>query len=64
MVPITKTPERDAALADYQKANRTFANLTLAERVCFAAQRFDIDSAILPRCAVRLKILRRICSMR
>ena len=43
MVPMTKTPERDAALAEYQKANRALANPTLAERKSLAAQRRDID---------------------
>jgi membrane dipeptidase len=43
MVPITKTPERDAALAEYQKANRALVNPTLAERKTLAAQRREID---------------------
>jgi membrane dipeptidase len=43
MVPITKSPERDAALAAYQKASRALVNPTLAERKALVAQRRDID---------------------
>ncbi len=43
MVPIAKTPERDAALAEYQKANRALANPTPAERKALTAQRREID---------------------
>jgi membrane dipeptidase len=43
MVPIVKTPERDAALAEYQKANRAATNPTPAERKALTAQRREID---------------------
>lgn len=43
MVPITKSPERDAALAEYQKANRAATNPSPAERKALTAQRHDID---------------------
>jgi membrane dipeptidase len=43
MVPIAKNPERDAAIAEYQKASRAQANPTPAERMALVARRRDID---------------------
>jgi membrane dipeptidase len=43
MVPLQKNPERDAAIAEYQKASRALANPTAAQRKALAAQRRDID---------------------
>lgn len=43
MVPVTKSAERDAAMAEYQKASRALASPTLAQRKALTAQRRDID---------------------
>jgi membrane dipeptidase len=43
MVPLTKNAERDAAMAEYQKANRAAGNATPAERKDLTARRRDID---------------------
>ena len=43
MVPVTKSPERDAALAEYQKASRAVVSPTPAERKALTAQRREID---------------------
>jgi membrane dipeptidase len=43
MVRLPKNPEREAALAEYQKASRAVPNPTPAERKALQAQRRDID---------------------
>jgi membrane dipeptidase len=43
MVPLTKSAERDAAMAEYQKANRAVASPTPAQRKALTARRREID---------------------
>jgi membrane dipeptidase len=43
MVPVTRTPERDRALAGWRRASQAIANPTSAERKALAEQRRAVD---------------------